>query len=173
MTARGCVENVLRRRHGPSDAAIRKLSPDARKSSSASSPTIRSDHVWRRTPVSAAALGTREATMLLRALPATRRRNAVIIGRALMAWRSLAARPRPGSSSGPCSVAMSMSARCAEALMKLDHSSASRRSRARKGPLRRCCAPRRAPSAELGAPIKHPAGSPPQQRRAVRDARSR
>jgi HEAT repeat protein len=177
--ARIAVENVLRRRHGPSDAAIRKLSPDARKIlfRIVADPSDL-DHVWRRDAVSAlAALGTREATMLLASLATDTTEDAVITGRALNGLAKLGGEAAAGI------IERSMERRdeyvrtaALKALMKLDHSSAipalTRAAKAHPSPLLRARAERRL--AELGAPIKAPRRIATRNSGVlVRDARSR
>jgi HEAT repeat protein len=79
------VEELLCRHHGASDAAVRRLSPGARKVlfRIVTDPADR-DHVYRRDAVSAlAAIGSRDAVMLLSMLATDDKEDAVIVGRAL------------------------------------------------------------------------------------------
>jgi len=83
--ARLAVEELLCSHHGASDAAIRKLAPLAQKVllRIVTDPADR-DHVYRRDAVSAlAALGSRDAVMLLAGLAADEKEDPVIVGRAL------------------------------------------------------------------------------------------
>ena len=79
------VEELLCRHHGASDAAFRRLSAAARKVlfRIVTDPADR-DHIYRRDAVSAlAAIGSRDAVMLLSALATDEKEDAVIVGRAL------------------------------------------------------------------------------------------
>jgi hypothetical protein len=159
--ARIAVENVLCRRHGASDADIRRLSPNARKIlfRIVVDPADR-DHVWRRDAVSAlAALGTREATMLLTGLATDATEDAVIISRALNGLAKLGGEAAAGI------IARSIEHRdefvrtaALKALMKLDHPSAipalTRAAKVHRSPVLRARAERRL--AELGALVKAP-----------------
>src|SRR5688572_24277443 len=83
--ARLTVEDLLCRHHGASDTEFRELGPVARKVlfRIVTDPADR-DFVYRRDAVSAlAALGSQDAVILLAALVADEREDAVIVGRAL------------------------------------------------------------------------------------------
>jgi hypothetical protein len=83
--ARLVVEELLCRHHGASDAEFRELGPVARKVlfRIVTDPADR-DFVYRRDAVSAlAALGSHDGVMVLAALVADEREDAVIVGRAL------------------------------------------------------------------------------------------
>lgn len=83
--ARLAVEELLCSHHGVSDVAIRNLSPAAQKVlfRIVTDPSDR-DHVYRRDAVSAlAAIGSRDAVMLLAGLATDEKEDPVIVGRAL------------------------------------------------------------------------------------------
>jgi len=83
--ARLAVEQLLCSHHGASDAAVRRLTPAAKQVllRIVADPADR-DHVYRREAVSAlAALGSRDAVMLLAGLASDHKEDPVIVGRAL------------------------------------------------------------------------------------------
>jgi HEAT repeat protein len=153
------VEELLCRHHGASDAALRRLSPAARKVlfRIVTDPADR-DHIYRRDAVSAlAAIGSRDAVMLLSALATDENEDAVIVGRALNALAKL------GGDVAAHIIERSMEHRDAyvrtvalKAMMKLEHPASvpalTRAAETHPSPILQARARKRL--AELGAAVK-------------------